>query len=212
MAGNSAEADSQDTRREVRKCGPALAGPHTITTTGHRMHTITKLARQFGLSRSTLLYYDRIGLLSPAERSGSGYRLYSPAECERLEAICSFRQAGLTIEDIQAILATTREGPEAVLRRRLLEVGSTIRDLQAQQRLLAGMLKVKLEGGPNAAVDKETWVEMLRQAGMDEIGMRRWHREFEHRSPEGHQRFLLSLGVSEQEAAQIRAWSRAGAE
>jgi DNA-binding transcriptional MerR regulator len=30
------------------------------------MYHITQLARQFGLSRSTLLYYDRIGLLSPA--------------------------------------------------------------------------------------------------------------------------------------------------
>lgn len=172
------------------------------------MYTISKLAREFGLSRSTLLYYDRIGLLSPPERSRSGYRLYSPAERGRLEVICSLRQAGLTIEDIRVILATTEEGPDAVLRRRLLEVGGAIRDLQAQQRLLAGMLKVKLEGGPSAAVDKDVWVEMLRQAGMDEAGMRRWHGEFERRSPEGHHGFLLSLGVSEQEAMQIRTWSR----
>ncbi|GFE60160.1 MerR family transcriptional regulator [Geobacter sp. AOG2] len=173
------------------------------------MYTISKLARNFGLSRSTLLYYDRIGLLSPAERSRSGYRLYSPAERGRLETICSFRRAGLGIEDIRLILATAEEGPDAVLRRRLLEVGDAIRDLQAQQRLLAGMLKIKLEGGPNAAVDKATWVEMLRQAGMDEAGMRRWHGEFERRSPEGHHNFLLSLGVSEQETVQIRTWSRA---
>jgi len=176
------------------------------------MYTISRLAREFGLSRSTLLYYDRIGLLSPAGRSRSGYRLYSPAERRRLEAICSFRQAGLAIEDIRAILATTEEGPDAVLRRRLLEVGETIRGLQAQQRLLAGMLKIELKGGPNATVDKETWVEMLRQAGMDEAGMRRWHGEFERRSPESHHGFLLSLGISEQEAVRIRSWSRPGAE
>lgn len=43
------------------------------------MYHISQLAQQFGLSRSTLLYYDRIGLLSPSARSEAGYRQYSPA-------------------------------------------------------------------------------------------------------------------------------------
>ncbi len=40
------------------------------------MITIGRLARRFGLSRSTLLYYDSIGLLSPSTRSAKDYRLY----------------------------------------------------------------------------------------------------------------------------------------
>jgi len=36
----------------------------------------SQLAGRFGLSRSTLLYYDSIGLLSPSERTASNYRLY----------------------------------------------------------------------------------------------------------------------------------------
>jgi len=47
------------------------------------MYRIRELAGLFGLSRSTLLYYDRIGLLSPSARSESGYRLYSAADRER---------------------------------------------------------------------------------------------------------------------------------
>jgi len=39
------------------------------------MFLITELARKHGLSRSTLLYYDRIGLLTPSGRSEAGYRL-----------------------------------------------------------------------------------------------------------------------------------------
>ena len=126
------------------------------------MYSITKLARQFGLSRSTLLYYERTGLLSPSGRSEASYRLYSPADRKRLEAICTFRQAGLTIEDIRTILSVEGDATSVVLQRRMQELGEDIRTLQRKQRLLAGMLKVKAEGGPLAAMDKEMFIEMLR--------------------------------------------------
>ena len=40
------------------------------------MHTAGKLARRYALSRSTLLYYHRIGLLVPSGRSAANYRVY----------------------------------------------------------------------------------------------------------------------------------------
>jgi DNA-binding transcriptional MerR regulator len=43
------------------------------------MHTIGQAAKHANLSRSTLLYYDRIGLLRPSGRSRAGYRLYNGA-------------------------------------------------------------------------------------------------------------------------------------
>ena len=51
------------------------------------MLTVTRLARRYGISRTTILYYERQGLLLPAHRSENGYRWYSDAEIERLEAI-----------------------------------------------------------------------------------------------------------------------------
>ncbi|MGE3549916.1 MAG: MerR family transcriptional regulator, partial [Geobacter sp.] len=90
------------------------------------MYRITQLAEQFGLSRSTLLYYDRIGLLSPSGRSEAGYRQYSPADRARLESICSLRRAGMDIEGIRAILATSGDDSTTVLRRRLDEIGAEI--------------------------------------------------------------------------------------
>jgi MerR family transcriptional regulator, thiopeptide resistance regulator len=168
------------------------------------MYRIGELARQFGLSRSTLLYYDKVGLLSPSGRSGSDYRLYSPADRKRLEMICVYRRAGLTIEDIRTILALEGDDGSQVLGRRLKELGEEIRELQAKQRLLAGMLKFSAAGGPQVEVDKATWVAMLRAAGMDDRAMELWHDEFERRAPEAHHRFLLSLGISEAEALLIR--------
>ena len=39
-------------------------------------YSVSRLGRRYGLSRSTLLYYDRIGLLSASARSAAGYRVY----------------------------------------------------------------------------------------------------------------------------------------
>ncbi|ADI85528.1 MerR family transcriptional regulator [Geobacter sulfurreducens] len=176
------------------------------------MYRIGQLARQFGLSRSTLLYYDRIGLLSPSGRSETNYRSYSPADRDRLEAICSLRRAGVDIRGIRAILASAGDGATEVLHRRLLEINREIGALQMKQRMLAGMLRLKGEGGPRTAVDKEMFVAMLRAAGMDDAAMKRLHTEFEQHSPEAHHEFLLSLGIPEQEALRIRAWSAGGEE
>lgn len=172
------------------------------------MYHIGPLARQFGLSRSTLLYYDRIGILTPSGRTETGYRLYSEEDRKRLESICTFRRAGLTMEDIRTILAVPGDDTGTVLERRLRELEEDLRALQTKQRLLAGMLKVKAQGGPAAGmVDKQTFVDMLRAAGVDDDTMCRWHAEFERRAPESHHAFLLSLGIVEEEVRRIRHWS-----
>ncbi|MFA5072798.1 MAG: MerR family transcriptional regulator [Nitrospirota bacterium] len=172
------------------------------------MFRITELARKFGLSRSTLLYYDRISLLKPSERSKTGYRQYSKKDQDRLASICSFRQAGLTIEDIRRILSARNNSNKPVLQRRMRELGEEIRHLQFQQHLLGKMLRIQTLGKLPVAVDKRTWIEMLRAAGMDEAAMNKWHAEFERRAPEMHQQFLLSLGIPEEEALYIRRRSR----
>jgi DNA-binding transcriptional MerR regulator len=176
------------------------------------MFRIGELARQFGLSRSTLLYYDRIGLLAPSGRSETGYRLYSRADRERLETICSFRQAGLGIEDIRSIMAAAGDDTFAVIQQRLFAVGKEIEALKTKQRLLAGMLRLQGHGGPSASVDKEMFVGLLRAAGMDDDAMLKLHIEFERRAPEAHHNFLLLLGISEQETDLIRQRSTAAAD
>ena len=168
------------------------------------MFRITELARKFGLSRSTLLYYDRIGLLAPSGRSEAGYRLYSSDDRDKLATICSFRQAGLTIEDIRRVISMEEDAEGVVLQRRMRELGEEIRTLQTQQYLLGKMLQVRSLGELPVTVDKQAWIEMLRAAGMDDAAMERWHIEFERRAPEAHHQFLLALGISEDEALFIR--------
>lgn len=172
-----------------------------------RNHTISKLGRLFGLSRSALLYYDRIGLLKPSGRTRAGYRCYTEADRRRLERICGFRQAGVALADIRTIVASGKPSGE-VLERRFHEIGEEIRALKAKQGILARLLAGMASAACPPRVDRELWVEMLRAAGMDDRSMMRWHAEFEQRAPEAHREFLLSLGIPEGEALEIQRWSR----
>jgi len=173
-----------------------------------KTYSISKLARTFGLSRSTLLYYDRIGLLEPSGRTGSGYRYYSVKESCRLERICQFREAGLTLKDILAVLSSGGKPGVKLLDKRLRETAARIVDLKNQQRLLARMLNRIASGNSLSPVDKDLWIEMLQAAGMNQKARKRWHTEFERRAPEAHNEFLLSLGIPQEEVANIRRWSR----
>lgn len=69
--------------------------------------TIGQLALQSGVTVRTLRYYDRMGLLIPAERTGAGYRLYSRSDISRLYVIRSLQQIGCSLSDIKSML--TRE-------------------------------------------------------------------------------------------------------
>jgi DNA-binding transcriptional MerR regulator len=170
--------------------------------------SISKLARAFGLSRSSLLYYDRIGLLPASDRTGAGYRCYSDRDFRRLQRICQFRDAGLTLKDIAAVLASGGKPGAKLLDKRMRENTASIVDLKNQQRVLAGMLSRIATGNSQPPVDVELWVEMLEAAGVNQKARKRWHTEFERRAPEAHNEFLLSLGIPRDEVVKIRRWSR----
>lgn len=173
-----------------------------------KTYSISAIARLCSLSRSTLLYYDRLGLLCASGRTASGYRYYTEADCKRLERIRQFRDAGLTLREIQAVLSSGGKPGTRLLEKRMRETAGHIVDLKNRQRLLAGMLRGVASGKCPSSVDKKLWIKMLRAAGMDEKAMDRWHAEFERRAPDGHQEFLLSLGIPSSEAARIRRLSR----
>ncbi|HUF52967.1 MAG TPA: heavy metal-responsive transcriptional regulator [Dehalococcoidia bacterium] len=71
---------------------------------------IGELANRTGFSTKTLRYYEEIGLVRPAERSESGYRLYSDEVLDRLRFVRRSRGLGLRLEDIKRILEISDEG------------------------------------------------------------------------------------------------------
>jgi DNA-binding transcriptional MerR regulator len=172
------------------------------------MLTISQIAKRFGLSRSALLYYDSIGLLSPSARSRVNYRLYSEADVERMELIDLYRQAGLSLADIARVLSSDGSGLTKALEARMQVLHREIQGLRRQQQLIVKLLRSHSTVPAPRSLDKEGWVAILRASGLDEDDMTRWHVEFERLSPDGHQEFLESLAIEPEEIDRIRERSR----
>jgi DNA-binding transcriptional MerR regulator len=168
--------------------------------------TISKLAKTFGLSRSTLLYYDRIGLMPPSRHSPAGYRLYGDEARTRLARIVELRSAGLPLETVKHILETRTPLAE-VLERQVAVLNRQLAQLRAQQRVVLSLLQSQPASRRARAISKEAWSKMFRSIGMSDADMRRWHAHFERSMPEAHQDFLESLGLDATEVKRIRAWS-----
>jgi len=169
--------------------------------------TVTRLARSCKLARSTVLYYESIGLLQRPPRTSGNYRSYGARDLDRLRQICLYRDAGLTLADIRALLDSRTNDASAVLRRRLGEIGAAIERLREHQRAIARLLPGTDQLRRNQVVTKEKWTSIMRAAGFSEEDMRRWHKEFEKSAPEEHQEFLEFLHIRTEEIRTIRHWS-----
>jgi DNA-binding transcriptional MerR regulator len=172
--------------------------------------TVSKLAKRCGLSRTAVLYYESIGLLKPARRNAANYRTYTDRDLERLQQICSYRNAGVSLDDIRTILERPDSDAATVLKRRLVELDAEIETLRQHQKAILRLLQGKASFGRTKIMTKEKWVAIMKGAGFTEDDMRRWHIEFERSAPEDHQEFLGSLHIPADEIARIREWSRSG--
>ncbi|MFC1702024.1 hypothetical protein ACFL1J_04695 [Pseudomonadota bacterium] len=54
-------------------------------------------------------------------------------------------------------------------------------------------------------MNKEKWVLLFKEIGLDEATMTQWHKAFESRFPDGHQSFLEWLNIEANEIRRIRA-------
>ena len=173
-----------------------------------QMFTIGQVAKKYSLSRSTLIYYDNIGVLSPSGRSESNYRLYSESDLKKMGRIQLFRSAGLSLDSIELLLEKENSELDSTLEGRLLTINSEIQKLRDQQKVILNILENETLARDSRIMTKEVWVSILKGAGLDDAGMKNWHIEFERTSPEAHQDFLESLGIEKDEVAAIRDWSR----
>lgn len=68
-------------------------------------YTVQQLAKLSGVSKRTLHYYDEIDLLKPKAIRSNGYRIYGLEEVTRLQQILFFKSFGLSLIEIQTIMA-----------------------------------------------------------------------------------------------------------
>jgi DNA-binding transcriptional MerR regulator len=84
---------------------------------------IGELAEKAGVTPRTIRYYENLGLLSPSEREGKGFRYYSEAELARLRKIDALQALGLSLEEIGSIIDLFFEEPTMLKgKQKLLEI------------------------------------------------------------------------------------------
>lgn len=167
--------------------------------------TVGRLGKQYNISRTTLLYYDSIGLLRPSGRSEAGYRQYTEADAERLGMILLLRDAGVPLMEIGALLPAGRVDLSVALLRRLGDLNREIEDLQGQQQVAIKLLRGMDVPRDIAERGRAQWLKLLEKAGLDLSTMMKWHADFERRSPERHHEFLNMIGLSDGEIADLTA-------
>ena len=121
---------------------------------GRRTVKIGELAKRFGLNTKTLRYYEEIGLLPTARAQGSGYRLYSEKDAERLSFVLKAKSVGFTLDEIREVLRLGRHGRACpyvreTLSRHIAEVGRQLAELQSvRAELLAAKAAWDVPGVP----------------------------------------------------------------
>ena len=72
--------------------------------------TIGEAARRAAVSADTIRYYERAGLLSPAPRTRSGYRLYSAEAIARIQLVKNAVRFGFSVKDLAGFLSACLSG------------------------------------------------------------------------------------------------------
>jgi MerR family transcriptional regulator, aldehyde-responsive regulator len=75
--------------------------------------SIGQLSAMTGLGVHALRYYEKIGLIAPVPRLGSGHRRYSPQTVERVESLSYLRATGLGVDGMRRYIRNLDRGDDA---------------------------------------------------------------------------------------------------
>ncbi len=146
------------------------------------MMTVHEVSRLTGVSIRTLQYYDRIGLLPPAEYTEAGYRLYDDTALETLQQILLFRELEFPLKEIRQIIQSP-----AFNRGRALEQQIELLELKKERldRLIALARGIQTTGVTNhmdfSAFDTKKLEEYTARA-KEAWGETPAYREFEQKA------------------------------
>lgn len=135
----------------------------------HQEYTVGQLARLSGVSVRALHHYDAIGLLVPARTGANGYRVYGRAEMLRLQEILFYRDIGMPLADIAAVLKAPDDMVDRLQRHRARLAAEASRAAQLIETLdatiahLKGQTDMQVEDlykpfAPEKQAEYESWL------------------------------------------------------
>lgn len=126
---------------------------------------ISEVSQQCGLSADTLRYYERIGLIPPVNRNGSGIRNYNELDLKRVEFIKCLRNVGLPIEVLIEYFKLVEQGDETITARKeiLIDQRAQLAAKMAEMKETLTLLDHKIKMYEEIILEKE--IELVRSEG-----------------------------------------------
>ena len=110
------------------------------------MMQIGELSQKTGCNIETIRYYEKVGVLEPADRSPGGYRVYSIEQQKRLGFVRKARSLGFSLSEVRELLhladgGHTCDEVRATTETHLQGVRARVADLRKIERVLAEMVR-----------------------------------------------------------------------
>ena len=116
--------------------------------------TVSQLAKATDVRADTVRYYERIGMIGEAERTGAGYRKFDEQSVERVRFIKNAQAMGFTLEDIKQLLQLASGERSAdcsaisdFARQKVADLEDQIRQMRAFKRELESLADSCASGG-----------------------------------------------------------------
>lgn len=145
---------------------------------------ISELARRCGLARSTLLYYEKLGVIA-GTRGANGYRHYDDEDLQRLRMVQALQAGGLSLKQCLACLAG--EIDQEVLQARVRELDGELARMQRARDLLAGLAGLSTHSGNE---------------------FKAWQLQLQREAPEAYFDWVMKQGFSEKERYHLQWLSK----
>lgn len=148
---------------------------------------IGEVSARSGISTRMLRHYDRLGLVSPSDRTPGQYREYSEQDVRRLFHVEALRSLGLSLHEIADVLADLSFDPAAVIDQLIIRTRDR---LAREEELLHRLDRVHVS-------DPSAWSDVLRTIGL--------MRGLAADDPSARQRLVLSVAGEEDRDATLLA-------
>lgn len=122
----------------------------------NELFTVNEFAKFSRTTRDTLLYYDKIGILSPVSRAANNYRYYSCGQLSAVNMIRTLQEIGMTLNEIKSIKDNrTPALVDKLFARQIRTINKKIEDMIRARKLLL-TLKKTIDSAINADEEEIT--------------------------------------------------------
>ena len=133
------------------------------------VYTISQVAEKYHMRPSTLRYYEDLGLLYNVPRQG-GHRVYTDDLLNRLGTICCYKNAGMSLEELQEFFHYTEsqedvaktvallDEVDARIQHQIAELQANYQQIQRKKHYFAAIQTALAQGQP-----KPDWADFCNQ-------------------------------------------------